>query len=79
MTDVNAGLEDMVVAQHDICFIHDEMGELVYRGYHIDELVPKATYEEIVYLRWHNKLPNQKELDDLKERLVIRRALNVSE
>ena len=30
MTDVNVGLEGMVVAQQDNCFILGETGELVY-------------------------------------------------
>jgi citrate synthase len=77
MTDnVKTGLEDIVVAQQDICFIDGEKGDLVYRGYHINELAPNTTYEEVVYLLWHNKLPNKTELAELHERLVTSRALN---
>ena len=77
MTDnIKTGLEDIIVAQQDICFIDGEKGDLVYRGYHINELAPNATYEEVVYLLWHNKLPNKAELAELHERLVTRRALN---
>lgn len=76
MAEVKAGLEDVVVGQQDICFIDGEKGELIYRGYHIDELAPHATYEEVVYLLWHGKLPSQQKLAGLHERLVTRRALN---
>ncbi len=76
MADFKAGLEGVVVAQQDISFIDGEKGDLIYRGYHIDELAPHATYEEIVYLLWYGKLPNQSELNELHERLVSRRALN---
>jgi citrate synthase len=77
MTDnIKTGLEDIVVAQQDICFIDGEKGDLVYRGYHINELAPNATYEEVVYLLWHSKLPNRAELAELHERLVTSRALN---
>jgi citrate synthase len=76
MSEVKAGLEDVVVGQQDICFIDGEKGELIYRGYHIDELAPHATYEEVVYLLWHGKLPNQQKLATLNERLITRRALN---
>ncbi len=76
MAQVKAGLDDVVVGKQDICFIDGEKGDLVYRGYHIDELAPSATFEEVVYLLWHGKLPNKKELDILNERLVTRRALN---
>jgi citrate synthase len=76
MAETKAGLEGVVVAQQDISFIDGANGDLIYRGYHINELAPHATYEEIVYLLWYGKLPTQRELDDLRERLVSRRALN---
>ena len=76
MAEVKAGLEDVVVGQQDICFIDGEKWELVYRGYHIDELAPHATFEEVVYLLWHGKLPSKNELEILNERLVTRRSLN---
>ncbi len=76
MAQIKAGLDDVVVGKQDICFIDGEKGDLVYRGYHIDELAPYATFEEVVYLLWHGKLPNKKELAILNERLVTRRPLN---
>jgi len=76
MADVKSGLEGIVVAQQDISCIDGENGDLLYRGYHIDELAPNASFEEIVYLLWHEKLPNRKELEGMNERLVVRRALN---
>ncbi len=76
MPNVKSGLDGVVVAQQDICFINGDKGELDYRGYHIDELAPTATFEEIVYLLWHRKLPNNEELALLHERLIARRALN---
>ena len=76
MAEVKSGLEGVVVGQQDISFIDGENGDLLYRGYHIDELAPSASFEEVVYLLWHGKLPNKKELEGLTERLVVRRALN---
>ncbi|MBN1993343.1 MAG: citrate synthase [Anaerolineae bacterium] len=76
MADIKTGLDGIVVAQQDISFIDGEKGDLVYRGYHINELAPAATYEEIVYLLWHRKLPNKSEATELHERLVTRRALH---
>ncbi|MBE7553303.1 MAG: citrate synthase [Anaerolineales bacterium] len=75
MAEVKAGLQDVVVGQQDICFIDGDKGELIYRGYHIDELAPSATFEEVVYLLWHGKLPNKRELSRLNDRLVARRTL----
>jgi citrate synthase len=76
MAEVKSGLEGIVVAQQDICCIDGETGALLYRGYHIDELAPNASFEEVVYLLWHDKLPNRKELEGLQDRLAVRRTLN---
>ncbi|MEW5957862.1 MAG: citrate/2-methylcitrate synthase [Chloroflexota bacterium] len=76
MAEVKGGLEGVVIGQQDICCIDGENGQLLYRGYPIDELAPNATFEEVVYLLWHDKLPNKKELEILNERLVARRLLN---
>jgi citrate synthase len=76
MAEVKAGLEDVVVGQQDICFIDGDRGELIYRGYHIDELAPHATFEEVVSLLWHGKLPRSEELAAQHERLVAQRTLN---
>ncbi len=76
MSEVNAGLEGVVVGQQDICFIDGDLGELIYRGYNIDELAPNVSFEETVYLLWHGKLPNHEELGLLTERITTRRDLN---
>ncbi|HEY8529195.1 MAG TPA: citrate synthase [Paenibacillaceae bacterium] len=61
------GLEGVVAATSAISSIIEST--LTYRGINIDELAEHATYEEVVYLLWHNRLPNQAELDDLIRRL----------
>ncbi|WP_018131216.1 citrate/2-methylcitrate synthase [Effusibacillus pohliae] len=68
-TQVKAGLEDVVAGTSEICFVDGEKGRLVYRGYDINELVGKASFEEVVYLLWHGKLPNRTELDQLEAEL----------
>lgn len=64
-TQVKAGLEDVVAGTSEICFVDGEQGRLIYRGYDINELAGKVTFEEVVYLLWHGKLPNRSELDRL--------------
>jgi citrate synthase len=61
------GLEGIVAAASSISSIID--GVLTYRGINIDELAEKASFEEVAYLLWHGKLPNQAELDGLIEEL----------
>ncbi len=64
-----AGLEGIVATSSDICLIDGTRGHLVYRGYEIDDLVENASFEEVAYLLWHNKLPNKKELGILRGQL----------
>jgi citrate synthase len=58
-----AGLEDVVVSTSEICFIDGHQGRLLYRGFDVDDLVAQSTFEEVVYLLWHGRLPTRKELD----------------
>ena len=61
------GLEGVVAAESSISSIID--GVLTYRGINIDDLAEHASFEEVVYLLWYGKLPNQTELDQLKQEL----------
>ncbi|HEX6971912.1 MAG TPA: citrate synthase [Limnochordia bacterium] len=69
-TPFKAGLEDVVALTSEICFIDGQEGRLLYRGYDIDDLATEATFEEVVYLLWHGRLPNASELDALKAALA---------
>jgi citrate synthase len=57
-------------------FVDGTKGELIYRGYDIRDLGPNATYEEVVYLLWNDKLPNLNELSRFKAALESKRALS---
>lgn len=61
------GLEGIVATTSSVSSIID--GVLTYRGYNIDDLAEKATFEEVVYLLWYGKLPNRSELDRLMKEL----------
>ncbi len=39
--------------------VRGDEGQLIYRGYDINELAGKVSYEEVVHLLWHGHLPNQ--------------------
>ncbi|QOV91694.1 citrate/2-methylcitrate synthase [Humisphaera borealis] len=69
------GLQGVVAAQSDICFIDGDAGRLVYRGYEIGDLVENASFEETAYLLWDGKLPNKTELATLKQQLSASMAL----
>ncbi len=62
------GLEGVVAATTSISSIIDDT--LTYVGYNIDDLAENASFEEVIYLLWHLKLPNKAELEELKQQLA---------
>jgi citrate synthase len=71
----SGGLEGVVAAKSEICFIDGNAGKLIYRGYDIADLVENATFEEVAFLLWDGKLPNKSELATLKKQLSESMAL----
>ncbi len=63
------GLENVVAAETRISFV-DPNGQLYYSGYNIHDLAKHVSYEEVVHLLWYNRLPNKKELLDLRSKLI---------
>lgn len=55
--------------------IEAEKGELLYRGYPIEELVEHSTYEEVAYLILKGELPDRSELEAFSAALAEERAL----
>ncbi len=74
-TGFKAGLEDVVAGTSDICFIDGKEGRLVYSGYDIHDLVKHGSFEETVYLLWHNRLPSKAELETLEQTLTSQAAV----
>jgi citrate synthase len=68
MTTQAKGLEGIVATTSSISSIID--GVLTYRGIDIDELAVHASFEEVVFLLWHGKLPKEEELNELKKTLA---------
>jgi len=75
MPVTQAGLEGIVAAESNICFIDGDLGILSYQGFNIHTLADHATFEEVIYLLWHGRLPKQAELDALKSELVRYRPI----
>jgi citrate synthase len=65
---VTRGLEGVVATTSTISSIIDDT--LTYVGYNIDDLAEHATFEEVIYLLWHRKLPNKEELATLTKQLA---------
>lgn len=60
------GLAGVVVADTVTSLVDGENGKLLYAGYKIEDLAEHALFEEVVYLLWHNELPNAEQLETLR-------------
>ena len=67
---VSKGLKGVLAADSSICLVNGTEGRLLYRGYNIDELADKTTFEEVAYLLFRGDLPNRAELDKFKVSLA---------
>ncbi len=72
---INKGLEGIVGFSTTKSFIDGQKGELIYAGYNIDTLAENATFEEVCFLLWNDRLPNKSELEELNKSLVSQRSL----
>ena len=68
-TAATAGLRGVVAAQSAIGDVNGEEGKLIYQGYDIHDLAEHSTFEEVIFLLWNGRLPNQTELDDHTSRI----------
>jgi citrate synthase len=75
MPVIARGLEGIIAAETNIGDVRGDIGQLIYRGYDINELAGKVTYEETIHLLWHGRLPNRTELDALTTALRAEREL----
>ncbi len=63
------GLEGVVVKETRICHIDVENSKIYYRGYDLEELAARSTFEEVAFLLWRGRLPGRSELEELKSEL----------
>jgi len=69
MTDYHPGLEGVIATQSSISDINGEKGILSYRGYSIEELAEKSTFEETAFLLLTGELPNSEELSKFTQQI----------
>lgn len=72
---VHKGLVGVVVDETSISHADGFLGKLYYRGYDVEELVEKSTFEEVAFLLLHGRLPSRFELESFKEKLVSERDI----
>jgi len=74
--ELQKGLEGVLVAESSMSHIDGDAGTLVYRGYDIADLTWGASYEEVLYLLWHETLPDESELAAFSDAMAAERGIN---
>jgi citrate synthase len=69
------GLEGVVAASTRLSLVDGGSGRLILAGYLVEDIAPRATFEEMVHLLWHGRLPTAQELKKLRENLASRRRV----
>ena len=72
---VSKGLEGIIAAETRLGEVKGQEGQLFYCGFDINELAGKVSYEEVVYLLFHQSLPTAAELEKLTTALRAEREL----
>lgn len=72
---INKGLAGIIAFSTTKSSIDGQKGELIYSGYNIDDLAEHATFEEVCFLLWNDRLPDADELEELKKALIEHREL----
>lgn len=70
------GMEGVIAAETAISDIDGKEGRLLYVGYDIHDLAPNATFEETTYLLHNLELPNQGQLEEMREQIAREREPN---
>jgi len=73
---INPGLDGVIAAQTRLSSVDGQLGELIIAGFPAEELAGKATFEETLYLLWHDELPTAAQLSDFQAALAAYRPLS---
>lgn len=71
----NVGLRGVTVADTRVSHVDGEAGRLIYRGYDIETLAERSTYEEVAHLLIEGTLPTAADLERFTRGLGERRTL----
>jgi len=69
------GLAGVPAAESSICLIDGSVGKLQYRGYPIEQLAERCSYEEVTHLLLFGELPNADVLAQWEKELTAERSL----
>ena len=69
------GLAGVVAGQTAVSTVGKEGVGLTYRGYAIEDLAQKSTFEAVAFLLIHGRLPSNTELQQYRQKLRALRSL----
>jgi citrate synthase len=70
-----SGLESVVAAETRLSDVDGEAGEFIVAGFPVEEFASHGSFEETIYLLWHDALPDPEQLATFREALSIRRPI----
>jgi 2-methylcitrate synthase len=73
---IHKGLTGVVVDTTAVSSVNQATNSLLYRGYPVQELAAKCSFEEVAFLLWNGDLPNEKQLADFESLERSLRALD---
>lgn len=73
--EIRKGLVGVVADTTAVSKVNPETNSLLYRGYPVQELAARCTFEEVAYLLWHGELPTPEQLGEMEEEGRSQRAL----
>ena len=65
------GFTSTASCESSITYIDGDKGELLYRGYPIDQLAEKSHFLEVCYLLLYGELPTSSQLNDFENRVTM--------
>ncbi|MEW2390028.1 bifunctional 2-methylcitrate synthase/citrate synthase [Streptomyces venezuelae] len=74
--EIHRGLAGVVVDTTEISTVIQETNSLTYRGYPVQELAARRSFEEVAHLLWHGELPDSTQLREFQARERALRPLD---
>ena len=72
---LNTGLRGVTIASTRISDVDGKAGRLIYRGYLVQDLAERASFEEVAYLLLYEQLPSSEQLEQFRSRLTAERHI----
>ena len=76
--DIKKGLLGIVVDETTISQVMPDINSLTYRGYAVQDLCEKCSFEEVAYLILNKELPNKTKLKKFKKELEENRNITIN-